>query len=126
MDPISVIGAFIMTLAFLAYGLGSITLERFRIVGNIVLVFMTLGFLFEVTAIVLMILGSDSSGFSLHMLVGAFAFLLLLVNSGWSWLVYIRNGIDASVSKPLLIYTKAAYFLWVVAYLSGIVFLIWM
>lgn len=115
-----------MTLAFLAYGLGSITLERFRIVGNIVLVFMTLGIIFETTAIILMILGSDSSGFSLHMLVGALAFILLLVNSGWVWVVYVNNGIDARVGKSLLIYTKTAYFVWVLSYLSGIVFLIWM
>ncbi len=126
MDPVSVIGAFIMTLAFLAYGLGSVTLERFRIVGNIVLVFMTMGIIFETTAIILMIMGSESQGFSLHMLVGSFSFLLLLVNSAWSWVVYIRYGIDATVSKPLLVYTKTAYFVWVLAYLSGIVFLIWM
>ncbi|WP_167606958.1 hypothetical protein [Maribellus sediminis] len=125
MDPVSVIGAFIMTLAFLAYGLGSITLERFRIVGNVVLVFMTLGIIFETTAIILMMLGSGSAEFNLHMVVGAFAFILLLVNSSWSWLVYIRYGIDASVSKSLLTYTKTAYFVWVLAYLSGIVFLIW-
>ena len=126
MEPIALIGAFIMTLAFLAYGLGSITLERFRIVGNVVLIFMTLGILFEATAIILMMMGSDNTGLNLHMLVGAFAFMLLLVNSGWSWLVYIRKGIDAPVSKSLLLYTKTAYFVWVLSYLSGIVFLIWL
>ncbi|WP_340112748.1 hypothetical protein [Maribellus mangrovi] len=126
MNPISVIGAFIMTLAFLAYGIGSVTLERFRIVGNIVLIFMSLGILFETAAIVLMILGKEHGGDVLHVWTGSVSFFLFIVNATWVWLHYLRNGIDAAVGKSLVNYTKTAFFIWVVAYLAGIVLLIWL
>jgi hypothetical protein len=125
MNPISVIGAFIMTLAFLAYGIGSVTLERFRIVGNVVLIFMNLAVMLHFVAVAAMIIGNQGSGLGLHMWIGGFAFLLLIVNLIWIWLLYIRKGIDALVDKSLLIYTKSAYFIWVLTYLSEFLILIW-
>ena len=125
MNPIAVVGAFVMTLSFLAYGIGSVTLERFKIVGSIVLIFFSVGILFETTAIVMMYIGSDASLMGLHGLIGIFAFLIMLVNTAWVWGVYVKKGIDASVNTALLHYTKTAYFLWVLAYLTGIIVLIW-
>ena len=125
MYPISVFGAFIMTLSFLAYGIGSVTLERFKIVGTVVLIFFSIGVLFESTAIVMMYIGSDGAIFGPHGLVGIFALLIMLVNTAWVWFVFLKKGIDAPVNKALLHYTKTAYFVWVVAYLSGIIILIW-
>lgn len=126
MNIIAVIGAFIMTLAFLAYGVGSVTLERFRMVGTIVLMFFSLGLLFEVAAIILMLTGAEGSSMgSWHGIVGAAAFLLMLVNTIWVWAIYIREGIDGGISAWLLNYTKGAYFIWVVAYLLGIILIIW-
>jgi hypothetical protein len=125
MNPISVVGALVMTLSFLAYGIGSVTLERFKIVGSIVLIFFSLGLLFETSAIVLMYIGSDGKFGGMHSLVGVFAFLLMAVNTTWVWSVYVRKGIDANVNTALLHYTKTAYFIWVLAYLAGIVVLIW-
>lgn len=125
MDPISVVGALIMTLSFLAYGIGSVTLERFRIVGILVLVFFSLGFFFETSAIVLMTIGADGEIDGLHVPIGIFAFLLMLVNTIWVWGVYLKKGVDADVNKALLYYTKTAYFIWVLAYFANIVVLIW-
>ncbi len=125
MNPISVVGALIMTLSFLAYGIGSVTLERFKIVGIVVLIFFSTGLLFETSAIIMMYIGSDGKIGGLHGLVGIFAFLLMAVNAAWVWSVYVRKGIDANVSTALLHYTKTAYFIWVLAYLAGIVALIW-
>ena len=126
MNPVSVVGAFIMTLSFLAFGIGSVTLERFKMVGTIVLVFFSLGIFFECTAILLMYIGSTGTIYGLHALIGIFALLIMLVNTVWVWRVYIKKGIDARVSKSLLQYTKTAYFIWVMAYLAGIILLIWL
>jgi hypothetical protein len=126
MNPISVIGAFVMTFAFLAYGIGSVTLERFRIVGSVVLIFLSLGVLFESIAILMMIVGSNGSITIMNGIVGALAFLLMLVNTGWAWMVYLTGGIDSPVNIWLVNYTKTAFFLWVLAYFTGIVFLIWL
>ncbi len=126
MDPISVIGAFVMTLAFLAYGIGSVTLERFRIVGSVVLIFLSLGVLFESIAIILMIIGANGSASPLHGIIGGFAFALMLVNTAWAWILYLTMGFEAQVNRWFLNYTKTAFLLWVLAYLSGILLLIWL
>lgn len=126
MNPVSVVGAFIMTLSFLAFGIGSVTLERFKMVGIIVLVFFGLGIFFECTAILMMYIGPTGKINGLHALVGIFALLIMLVNTVWVWWMYIKKGIDARVSKSLLQYTKTAYFIWVMAYLAGIILLIWL
>lgn len=120
-----VIGAFIMTLSFLAYGIGSVTLERFRIVGIVVLVFLSLGVLFDISTITLMILAANDTLTTWYGAVGVLAFLVMLVNTAWAWDIYFKKGLDGRINKWLLNYTKAAYFFWVVVYLLGIVLLIW-
>lgn len=114
-----------MTLSFLAYGIGSVSLERFKIVGTIVLVFLSLGVFFDFIAIVLMLFGSKSNFFTLHAILGYSALFVMMVNAAWAWRVYLRDGIDAPIGIQLYRYTKFAYFWWVVSYLSGIVIIIW-
>jgi len=125
MDPFSLIGAFVMTLAFLAYGIGSVTLERFRIVGSVVLIFLSLGVLFESAAIILMVIGANGSISPFHGLIGGIAFGLMVVNTAWAWILYLIMGFEARVNRWLLNYTKVAFLLWVLAYLSGILILTW-
>lgn len=115
-----------MTLAFLSYGIGSVTLERFRIAGIVVLLFFTMGLIFETAAIVLMSMSNETGGMgSWHTILGVFAFLLMLVNTIWVWSVYFRKGFDGRISKLLLDYTKAAFLFWVLSYLLGIATIIW-
>lgn len=128
MSPVAVLGAFVMTLSFLAYGIGSITLERFKIVSSVVLIFFSVGLLFEISAIVMMSLGSSGlvrSISGLHSIIGSFALFMMLVNTVWVWSAYVNEGIDAKASSLLVSYTKVAYFIWVAAYLFGIIVLIW-
>jgi hypothetical protein len=125
MDLNILLGAFIMTLAFLAYGIGSVTLERFRLVGTVVLAFLTIGLMLNITAILLMVWETDSVGISFHSIIGTVAFLVMAVNTAWSWYLYFRKGVDGSVSLRLVTYTKVAYFIWVTAYLLGMIIVIW-
>ncbi len=126
MNPLAIIGAFVITLSFLAYGIGSISLVRFKMIGRIVLVFLTMGIIFDVTAITLMAIGSTGEPYTLHSLVGAMAFLVMLVNTVWCWSVFIRRGIDSKARNKHIIYTKAAYLFWVLAYLAGSIIVIWL
>ena len=125
MDPIILVIAFIMTLAFLAFGIGSVTLERFRIIGTLVLVFLSIGFLFNATALLVMILFFPDSLLSTNGLIMFSSFTIMLVNTVWAWSRYLKNGIDSRVSLALVRYTKIAFFVWVINYLWGIVLLIW-
>lgn len=125
MNLYAVIGAFIMTLAFLSYGIGSVTLERFRIVGIVVLLFYLLGLMFEVIAIGFMALSGTGQMGSWHGIVGVIAFLLMAINTIWVWVVYFKKGFDGRINILLLNYTKVAFFLWVISYLLGIATIIW-
>ncbi|MFV0269554.1 MAG: hypothetical protein ACK5HT_20720 [Draconibacterium sp.] len=125
MDPIILVIAFIMTLAFLAFGIGSVTLERFRIIGTLVLVFLSIGFLFNATALLMMILFFPTSLLSTNGLIMFSSFTIILVDTVWAWSRYLKNGIDSRVSMALVRYTKIAFFVWVINYLWGIVLLIW-
>ncbi len=115
-----------MTLAFLSFGIGSVTLERFRIVGIVVLLFYVLGLLFEIVAIGFMSMssGRETMG-TWHSILGVIAFLIMLVNTVWVWIVYFKKGYDGQINTMLVNYTKAAYFIWVVSYLIGIATIIW-
>ena len=125
MNPLAIIGAFVITLSFLAYGVGSISLVRFRIVGRIVVTFLSIGVILDIVAITLMVLGSKGSPFTLHGFLGATAFLVMLVEAIWCWKMYIAQGRDSKANKTHIIYTKTAYLFWVVAYFTGSLIVIW-
>ncbi|QIA08408.1 hypothetical protein [Draconibacterium halophilum] len=125
MNPLAIIGAFVITLSFLAYGIASISLVRFRIIGRIVLLFLTMGVLLDLIAISLMILGSKGNPFTLHGFLGALAFFVMLIGAVWCWKIYFSFGRDCRAGKNHIIYTKAAYLFWVVAYFTGSLIVIW-
>ena len=125
MNPLAIIGAFVITLSFLAYGIGSISLVRFKIVGRIVLTFISLGVLLDLIAILLMMKGSTGSPFTLHGFLGGIAFSVMFVEMVWCWNMYFTYGLDVKAGKPHIIYTKVAYLFWVLAYFTGSILIIW-
>lgn len=125
MNQISIVGAFIITLSLLAYGIGSITLLRFKIVNTIVLIFLTTGVIFDATAIVFMVIGAQGTPFTIHGFMGYIAFIVMLIDAIWAWVAYFKNGIDSPVSKNLRRFAKYAYLYWVFAYLTGSLIVLW-
>lgn len=125
MNPISLVGAFVITLSLLAYGIGTITLQRFRLVSREVLVFLTAGLVLDVVASVLMIIGSRSTPFTIHGILGYSAILVMAVDVYFVWMEYVKNGIDVVARKKTLWYAKYAYGWWVIAYISGSMLVLW-
>lgn len=125
MNPIAIVGAFIITLSLLSYGIGSITLIRFKIVGSIVLIFLSLGVIFDLAAISLMISGARATPFTLHGLLGYSALLVMLIGTLLVWRIYFKYGIDTNINKKILRYTTFAYFWWVSAYITGSLIVLW-
>ncbi|WP_297093588.1 hypothetical protein [uncultured Draconibacterium sp.] len=125
MNPLAIVGAFVITLSFLAYGIGSISLVRFKIVGRLAVAFLSIGVVLDMVAIGLMMLGSKGNPFTLHGFLGATAFVVMLVDTIWSWKKYITDGRDCRARKNHIIYTKAAYGFWVMAYFTGSLIVIW-
>jgi hypothetical protein len=125
MNLLAIVGAFIITLALLSYGVGSIAVQRFKIVTPGVLIFLTLGVLLDITAVTFMIIGSDHGAFTKHGILGYAAMLTMIINLIFIWWWYLKNGFDSIISKPILLYSKIAYAWWLIAYITGSLLVIW-
>jgi hypothetical protein len=125
MNPLSIVGAFIITLALLSYGIGSIAVQRFKIVTPGVLIFLTLGVLLDITAVIFMIIGSSKGAFTAHGILGYSAMLTMIINLVLIWRYYFKNGFDSIINNSVLLYSKIAYGWWVIAYITGSALVIW-
>lgn len=125
MNVLSVIGAFFITLALLSYGIGSISIQRFKLVTSGVLIFLSLGVFLDLVAVTFMIMGSQNSPFSLHGILGYSAMLTMIVDLFLIWRAFLKNGFGLVIEKHVIIYTKVAYGWWVIAYFTGSVLVIW-
>ncbi len=125
MNPIALVGAFVITVSLLMYGIGSITLQRFKIIVPGVLVFLTLGLVCDIIATTLMIIGAQETPFSLHGIVGYSALMVMFVNVFYVWRVFLKYGIDSKANYNLLLYAKYAYGWWIIAYFTGSLLILW-
>lgn len=119
MNPISMVGAFLVTLALISYGVGSFSLQRFKIIKKSALWFLSVGIVLDISATICMILGSTNSPFTVHGFLGYSALLVMAIDIILVWRVYLKNGLNAKVVKSLLLYAKLAYGWWVIAYITG-------
>ena len=125
MNILSVIGSFIITFALLSYGIGSISVMRFKLLTRWVILFLTLGLFLDIVAIGFMIAGSHNSPFSLHGIIGYIALLAMLINVILIWREYRLKGIDSQISFKIVRYTKFAYLWWLIIYFAGSVMILW-
>ncbi len=125
MYSLAIVGAFIITLALLSYGISSIAVQRFKIVTPSVLIFLTLGVLLDIVAVIFMIIGSTNSPFTYHGLLGYSAMLTMILNLILVWRCYFKNGFDSFIENSVLLYSKFAYAWWVIVYITGSLLVIW-
>jgi hypothetical protein len=125
MNPLSIVGAFLITLALLFYGISSIAAQRFKIVTPPVLTFITLGILTDLVAVTFMIIGSDKGVFTPHGILGYTATLTMIIDVGLMWKIYLKSGFDSVINKSVLLYSKIAYAWWLIAYITGSLLVLW-
>ena len=125
MNSLAIVGAFVITLALLSYGISCIAVQRFKIVTPGVLIFLSLGVLLDIIAVIFMIIGSEKSIFSPHGLLGYSAMLTMITDLVLIWRFYFRNGFDEVISNSILLYSKIAYGWWVIVYITGSLLVIW-
>jgi len=125
MNILSIIGAFMITLALLSYGIGSIAIQRFKEISRWILIFLTLGVLLDIGAVIFMIIGSTKGAFTKHGILGYCATSTMVIDLILIWRCYFKNGIDSSISDSVLLYSKISYAWWVIAYITGSILVIW-
>jgi uncharacterized repeat protein (TIGR03987 family) len=119
MKAVSMIGSMIVTLALLFYTIGFFNERKKRQVTPRVLCFYTLGISFDITATILMILGSSKGMLTFHGFIGYSSLLGMLLDTILLWWFNRKFGTEKTLSKPLHCYSGIAYTWWFIAYLTG-------
>ena len=119
MKTISMIGAFIVTLALISYSIAVFSEYRKRHIHKRLLIFLTIGLILDITATACMIIGSTNSPFTLHGSLGYSALTLMLIDTILIWRFYKNYGFELQVPTALHRYTIIAYSWWVIAYITG-------
>ena len=103
MNPISMIGAFVVTMALISYGVGSFSLQRFKKIKKTVLWFLSVGIILDIIATICMIIGSTNSPFTVHGFLGYSALLVMAIDIILVWRLYNGNGLNVKIKKPFQI-----------------------
>lgn len=119
MNPVSMVGAVLVTLALISYGIGSFALQKSKQVTGKVLGFLSSGIVLDIAATICMIIGSKNTPFTIHGFLGYSAFLVMFIDLVLVWRVRRNKGMNGKIGKALLLYAKLAYGWWVIAYITG-------
>ena len=113
------IGSAVVTIALLFYSIGFFKERRGRIVARDVLTFFTIGVLFDISATVLMIIGSSRGMLTIHGAIGYSSLTGMLIETTLLWRQYLKTGTGSLIGKKLHVYSAIAYTWWVMAYITG-------
>ena len=118
------LGSSIVVLALVSYSIGIITEQRKKVISKTVLWFLTLGVCLDITATVLMVLGSSKGGLSAHGIIGYSSLAAMFIDAVLIWRQKSKTGLNSEVPKNLHLYSRYAYAWWVVAFITGLVLVV--
>lgn len=119
MKPVLIAAVIIVNVALISYTIGIITEQRKKVVSGVVISFLTLGIITDITATGLMIMGSESGWFTLHGVLGYSSLGGMLTDTILIWKHRLNYGSAVPVPRGLHLYSRIAYSWWVIAYISG-------
>jgi uncharacterized repeat protein (TIGR03987 family) len=108
----------VVTIALIFYSIAVVTEQRKGRISKNVLIFLTLGVLFDIASTTLMIVGSRKIPLTVHGVIGYSALTVMLIDTVLIWLYWRKSG-SQPVSRRLNLYTRLAYGWWVIAYIAG-------
>jgi len=119
MNKFSLAGIIIVQLALLCYSVATIKEQRSSIISAVVLSFLTIGVMFDITATVFMILGASRGIFTLHGILGYSSLVGMFIDGVILWRFYRKNPVGTRVTRPVHLYSRFAYLWWIAAYITG-------
>ena len=119
MNPVSIVGSVIVTLALASYLIGILSEQRSHRITKKVITFLSVGLVFDISATICMIIGSTNSPFTIHGFIGYSALLVMIIENIRAWRFYINDGTEATVPRSLHLYSRFAITWWTIAYISG-------
>jgi hypothetical protein len=118
MKNILIVGIVIVNLALTFYSIAIFKQFRSRMMSRNVLLFLTTGLIFDISATVCMIIGSGNF-LTLHGIIGYSSLAGMLIDTWFSYRLIFTKGINSVVSPKFMRLSVIAYLYWVSAYLTG-------
>ena len=119
MKTIIIFATTIVNLALISYSIAILTEQVKHRISTRVVVFLSMGLSFDITATILMIIGSENPAFTFHGFVGYSSLTGMLIDAILLWRLRIKKGADSEVPLGLHWYTRIAYIWWIIAYITG-------
>lgn len=119
MKPIIMAGTSIVFLALISYSIAIISEQKNRKLNGKILLFFTIGIIFDISATICMIIGSENTPWTLHGIMGYSSLTGMLIDAILLWKLKAAKGISADVPKSLHTYSRYAYIWWVCAFITG-------
>ena len=113
------IGSAVVSIALLFYSIGFIKEKRGRKLNHGMLVFFTIGVFFDISATILMIIGSSNGIITMHGVIGYSSLLGMIIETSLLWRQNLKTGPGSVLSPKLHRYSAIAYTWWVIAYITG-------
>ncbi len=106
MNPTIVKAVIVVTFALIFYSIAVITEKRKKSITKLVLTFLTLGVMLDISSTTLMIIGSGQIPITVHGFIGYSALAAMLIDAVLIWRYWLRK-IKARQSRAALTSTRA-------------------
>lgn len=124
MSHYSMIGASIVIFALASYSISIFTEQIKKTISRFILTYLTAGIVLDITATLFMIMGSSKGALTLHGILGYSALAAMLIDTLLIWRFYKKHDLGTQVAKGLHLYSRFAYIYWVVAFITGILLVV--
>ncbi|MBE0647826.1 MAG: hypothetical protein IH596_08585 [Bacteroidales bacterium] len=119
MKPVLIAGISIVNLALISYTIAIVIQSRKKMMSRNVLTFLTIGVIFDITATICMIVGTEEGPMTLHGFIGYSSLAGMIIDTIFSYRHAMKDGINALISKRFNLWSQTAYIYWIVAYITG-------
>ena len=119
MKPVLIAGISIVNLALISYTIAIFIQSRKKVMSRQVLTFLTVGVVFDITATICMIIGTEEGPVTLHGFIGYSSLTGMIIDTIFSYRHAMKNGINAAVPNRFTRWSQTAYLYWILAYITG-------
>jgi len=120
MAKVTVAGIVLVQLALLFYTLFYLVENKKQKTTNTLLFLITLAVLFDISATTCMMMGTTRTYFTFHGIMGYIGLLLMIIDFVLLWRYKLKFGDEILISKSLNLYSKIAYYWWLIAFFTGV------
>lgn len=120
MKPVLIAGITLVNIALASYTTAIVTQNRKMRMSRNVLIFLSVGVFFDITATICMIIGSGHF-LTVHGVIGYSSLIGMLTDTILSYRLVSKSGVGASVPVRFNRISTSTYIYWVLAYITGAV-----